>query len=155
MRKPSGQDVPGAEWMEILSRPTLSRFAAAFTAGACLDALVLPEPVYGPGPIREVFQASRTIYQQLTVVEETRSARRTCLEWEGLFCGLAVRGVTVLSHAADGAIERISLFHAPRGPLFAFASELERRLRPALPAPGAFFGRLDPEARISSTSPCA
>lgn len=119
---------PGAAWIEILSRPSLEAFAAAFVAEPRLDALALPHGIVGVAPVRAVFRATRGMYQQLAFVEETRSARRTVLEWQGRFLDADIDGVTVLSHAPGGAIARIQLYHHPRGALDAFAAELQRRL---------------------------
>ncbi|WP_293899558.1 hypothetical protein [Phenylobacterium sp.] len=128
-------DAPGAQWLEVISRPTLQSFARAFVAEPRLEAVVIDNPLVGAGEIRRFFVATRGMYEQIAFVAEARSADRTWLEWAGRFCGIEVSGVTVLAHAPNGAIARILLHHYPRGALLAFSVELHRRLHPALPTP--------------------
>jgi hypothetical protein len=131
------QRSPGQDWVEILSRPTLKAFALAFTAAPRLDAWILEAPVFGPSLIRDVFQATRGMYEHIAFTAETRSGQRTCLAWKGQFQGLPLSGVTTLRFDDRGLIERIGLRHDLSGPVFSFTVELKRRIRPALPAPAA------------------
>ncbi|MGA0603466.1 hypothetical protein ACO2Q3_22345 [Caulobacter sp. KR2-114] len=133
---PTGH-APGRTWVEILSRPTLKAFAMAFTAAPRLDAWILGAPVCGPGPIRDVFQATRGMYERIAFTAETGSPQRNCLAWQGQFQGLPLSGVTTFRFDDQGLIERIGLKHDLSGPVFSFSVELKRRIRPALPAPAA------------------
>ena len=51
----------------------------------------------------------------------------TYLEWDGVFQGKGVSGVTILTDGAQHAIERIRLFHYPYEQQTAFSVELVRR----------------------------
>src|SRR4029077_7290941 len=43
---------PGYSWLEIIKRPTLEAFAAAFTKDVVLEASVLPRPITGAADVR-------------------------------------------------------------------------------------------------------
>lgn len=118
---------PGLAWLEILRLPTPEAFASAFTPDAVLDASVLREAARGPAAIREVFDATRGMYEQIAFLHETRSGRRAYLEWVGRFEGRDVAGVTILAHDARGLIESIALHHRPYDQVIAFSAELGRR----------------------------
>ena len=144
---------PGQDWVDVISRPTLNAFALAFTAAPRLDAWILEAPVFGPSPIRDVFQATRGMYEQIAFTTETRSEQRTCLAWKGQFQGLPLSGVTTLCFDDHGLIERIRLRHDLSGPVFSFSVELKRRIRPALPAPCA--GAEGPSTTLARKTSCA
>ena len=118
---------PGAAWLAIVSRPTLQEFSCAFSADTILEATVVAKPLLGVADVYEFFCTTRSMYDRIAFVQETRSIARPCLEWEGLFQGREVCGVTILTYGADGAIERIRLFHYPYEQLNAFSTELVRR----------------------------
>jgi len=118
---------PGLAWLDILRLPTPEAFASAFTPDAVLDASVLREPARGPVAIREVFDATRGMYEQIAFLHETRSGCRTYLEWEGRFEGRDVAGVTILAHDARGLIESVGLHHRPYDQVVTFSAELARR----------------------------
>jgi hypothetical protein len=118
---------PGAEWLEIVSRSTLQEFSGAFSADPILEATVLAKPLLGVAAVYEFFRTTRSMYERIAFVQETRSIARAYLEWEGVFQGQGVSGVTILTYDAQGAIERIRLFHYPYEQLNSFSAELVRR----------------------------
>ena len=101
---------PGLAWLDILRRPTLEAFASAFTPDAVLDASVLREPARGAAAIREVFDATRGMYEQIAFLHETRSGSRTYPRM-----GRPLRGTRRCgrarssSHDARGLIESVGL----------------------------------------------
>ncbi len=119
---------PGHAWLEIIKRPSQEAFASAFTKDAVLDTSVASAPIVGAVAIRAFFDATRTMYDQIAFVHETRSDTRTCLEWEGRFAEREIAGTTVLTHDAGGKIESIRLYHRPYEQVIAFSAELARRL---------------------------
>lgn len=118
---------PGAEWLDIVSRPTLQEFSRAFSEHPILEATVVAKPLLGVALVYEFFRTTRSMYDRIAFVQETRSIARGYLEWEGVFQGKAVSGATILTYGAEGAIERIRLFHYPHEQLNAFSAELVRR----------------------------
>ena len=118
---------PGAAWLAIVRRPTLQEFSCAFSADPILEATVLGKPLIGVARIHEFFCTTRSMYDRIAFVQETRSTASTYLEWEGVFQGKAVSGVTILTYGAQHAIERIRLFHYPYEQRNAFSVELVRR----------------------------
>ncbi len=125
------QQQPGGEWLAILSRPAFEDFASAFATAPTLEASVLAGPIVGVPGIRAFFQATSGMYERIAFTAEHRSELWTCLEWEGVHRGRPVAGATILNTDANGAIERIRLFHNPLDQLVAFAADLHRRLHPA------------------------
>jgi hypothetical protein len=120
--------IPGGQWLIIISRPTLESFSAAFTPDVALSLSTAEEPVVGPAAVRHFFTITRTMYDSLAFVHETRDASRTYLEWEGQFQGNPVSGVTILAFGGSGLIREIKLYHRPYGQVLAFAAELAQRL---------------------------
>jgi hypothetical protein len=118
---------PGAAWLEIVSRPTLQEFSCAFSADPILEAAVVAKPMLGLAAVYGFFCTTRSMYDRIAFVQETRTAARAYLEWEGAFQGKEVSGVTILTYGAQGAIERIRLFHYPYEQLSSFSIELVRR----------------------------
>jgi hypothetical protein len=118
---------PGAAWLEIVSRPTLQEFSRAFPEDPALEATVVAKPLFGVSAIYEFFCTTRSMYDRINFVEETHSVTRAYLEWEGVFQGKAVSGVTILTYGGEGAIERIRLFHYPYEQMNSFSRELIRR----------------------------
>jgi hypothetical protein len=118
---------PGAEWLDIVSRSTLQEFLGAFSADPILEATVVAKPLLGVAAVYEFFRTTRSMYDRIAFVQETRSSARAYLEWEGVFQNKGVSGVTILTYGAQGAIERIRLFHYPHEQLNAFSAELVRR----------------------------
>jgi hypothetical protein len=119
---------PGHLWAEIIRRPTLEAFAAAFTADVLLDASVLPRSIRGAPDVRAFFDATRGMYDKIAFTWEENSASRTYLEWEGEFAGRLVAGATILTKDAAGLIESVRLFHGPLCLVNEFSAELLRRL---------------------------
>jgi hypothetical protein len=119
---------PGAAWLEIVSRPTLESFSRAFSENPMLEATVLASPTLGVRAIHEFFSATRLMFDRIAFIHETRSASRTCLEWDGVFQGRDISGATILAYDVHGAIEHIRLYHFPFEQLNRFATELSRRL---------------------------
>jgi hypothetical protein len=118
---------PGAAWLEIVSRPTLQEFSCAFSADPILEATAVAKPLLGVAAVYDFFCTTRSMYDRIAFVQETRTAARAYLEWEGAFQGKGVSGVTILTYGAQAAIERIRLFHYPYEQLKAFSAELARR----------------------------
>jgi hypothetical protein len=118
---------PGSFWLAIVSRPTLSAFAQAFASNVTLEATALALPLRGVDSVYDFFLTTRSMYDRIAFVQELRSKVRVCLEWEGVFQGKEVSGVTMLTYGLPGAIERICLFHYPYEQLNAFSTELARR----------------------------
>ena len=125
---------PGHFWIEILKRPTLDAFAAAFTKDILIDTSIATRSIVGPADLRSFFDASRTMYDAINFTHETSSGSRTCLEWEGKFQGKGIAGTTILAFDANGAIESIQLYHRPYEQVIAYSAELGRRLK----------GKIDP-----------
>ncbi len=133
-------NIPGQDWLEIIRRPTLAAFAAAFTGDVALVTSVASIPMVGPIAIRHFFDATRAMYDAIGFVHETSAGSRTCLEWRGKFQGRDVAGLTVLCRNEQGLIEVIQLFHSPYEQVVAFSAELARRLEGTL-VPRPFAGR--------------
>jgi hypothetical protein len=125
---------PGYTWSEILKRPTLEAFAAAFSKNIVIDTSIATRSIVGPVDLRSFFDASRTMYDALNFTHETRAGSRTCLEWEGKFQGKDIAGTTILACDANGVIESIQLYHRPYDQVIAYSAELGRRLK----------GKIDP-----------
>jgi hypothetical protein len=119
---------PGHLWSEIIKRPTLDEFSAAFTANVTLDASVLPRTILGAPDVRAFFDATRGMYDTIAFSREENAASRTYLEWAGVFGGRPVAGATILAKDADGLIESIRLYHSPLYLVNEFSAELLRRL---------------------------
>jgi hypothetical protein len=119
---------PGHLWSEIIRRPTLEAFAAAFTADVLLDASVLPRSIQGAPDVRAFFDATRGMYDTIAFSREESSALRTYLEWGGEFGGRLVAGATILAKDANGLIESVRLYHSPLFLVNEFSAELLRRL---------------------------
>jgi hypothetical protein len=118
---------PGAAWLEIVSRPTLQEFSSAFSVDPILEATVAAKPLLGVAPVYDFFRTTRSMYDRIAFIQENRSIARAYLEWEGVFQGKGVSGVTILTYDAQGAIERIRLFHYPNEQLKSFSVELDRK----------------------------
>jgi hypothetical protein len=119
---------PGAEWLGIVVRAAVEDFARAFTIEPVLEASVIPAPIVGVADIHAFFQATRSMYDRIAFTREVRAGAQTYLEWEGEYRAHGVAGVTILTAAANGAIERIRLFHLPFDQVVEFSSDLRRRL---------------------------
>jgi hypothetical protein len=124
----NSDSAPGRLWSEIIRRPTLDEFSAAFTADVTLDASVLPRTIRGAADVRAVFDATRGMYGQIAFSREETSASRTYLEWKGMFGGDPVAGATILVKDAAGLIEGVRLYHSPLFLVNEFSAELLRRL---------------------------
>src|ERR1700683_507669 len=61
---------PGHSWLEILKRPTLEAFAAAFTKDVVLEASVLPRPITGAADVRSFFETTRAMYDTIAFKHE-------------------------------------------------------------------------------------
>jgi hypothetical protein len=133
---------PGHLWSEIIRRPTLEEFSAAFTVDVTFDASVLPITIRGAPSIRTVFDATREMYDSIAFTREENSAPRTYLEWEGVFGGRLVVGATILVKDAAGLIEGVRLYHSPLFLVNDFSAELLRRLAGKMMAD--VLGVLDP-----------
>ena len=119
---------PGAAWTEIVSRPTLEEFSRAFASDVVLEASVLTCPIVGPAGLWAFFQATRTMYERIGFTHEIGTKARTCLEWEGVFAGKPVAGVTILTLDDGGSITSVRLHHRPFDQVVAFAETISRHL---------------------------
>lgn len=117
---------PGQAWAEIIRRPSLDAFSAAFSPDEQLEGSVFAQAIVGPKRIRQVFDATRGMYDAIAFHSEVVTSSRVYLEWQGLFMGEAVAGVTVLSKNDAGLIEQVRLYHRPKGQVEAFSTELHR-----------------------------
>src|ERR1700730_11202350 len=115
---------PGHSWLEIMKRPTLGAFAAAFTKDVVLEASVLPRPITGAADVRSFFEATRAMYDTIAFKHEVTVESRTYLEWEGTFQGHSVAGMTVFTKDTAGLIESIRLYHRPYDMVIAFSTDL-------------------------------
>ncbi len=115
-------------WLEIIKRPTLEAFAAAFTKDVVLEASVLPRPITGAPDVRSFFEATRAMYDTIAFKHEGTVGSRTYLEWEGTFQGHRVAGMTVFTKDTAGLIESIRLYHRPYDMVIAFSTDLAGRL---------------------------
>jgi hypothetical protein len=122
------QPPPGETWIEIVRRPTLDEFSRAFASDAVLEASVVSRPIVGPVGLWAFFQATRAMYQRLDFTHEIGTKARTCLEWEGVFAGKPVAGVTVITRNDRGAITSVRLHHRPLDQVVAFAETISRLL---------------------------
>ncbi|MGO4287804.1 hypothetical protein, partial [Bosea sp. TAB14] len=89
--------IPGQAWFDIIKRPTVEEFAAAFSPNAVLEASVVSGVVRGATDIRHVFNATRAMYDKIAFVHQADDGASTYLEWEGSFHGRPVAGVTILA----------------------------------------------------------
>jgi hypothetical protein len=117
---------PGQGWLDIISRKSAQEFAKAFVKQPVLEALVLRAPRVGIDAIREYFETSHTLFDQISFVREARLPDRLFLEWEGRFVGKAISGVTILSLAEEGQIARIRIHHYPQDQASDFMRALEQ-----------------------------
>ena len=120
---------PGRDWLDVVSRTTLSDFSEAFSAEPELGASVLSTSILGAARIHAFFSATRAMYDRIAFTSETPVGDRSVLEWEGTYRGASVQGVTVLERDAGGAIARIRIFHLPYDQIVAFADDLSERLQ--------------------------
>jgi hypothetical protein len=130
-------NVPGNAWLEIILRPTQEAFASAFTETVVLETSVGTRGVVGAKPIRDFFDATRSMYEAIRFVHESNDGSRTQLEWEGKFQGKPIAGTTILTRDDMGAIESIRLYHRPFDQVVAFSAELAARLENKV-EPGTF-----------------
>jgi|SRR5271170_1565883 len=118
---------PGSAWLEIVSRPSVSAFAKAFSSNVTLEATALEIPLRDVDSLYDFFCTTRSMYDRIAFVQEMRSKTRVCLEWEGVFQGKEISGATILTYGSADSIEGIRLFHYPYDQLNAFSAELVRR----------------------------
>ncbi len=123
---------PGAAWIEIINRDRLSEFAVEFTAKPVLEALVASGPIMGVSPIWRFFRLTRTLYDSIAFTHETADEMQTALAWEGVFEARSVSGATILTRDAEGAIERIRIYHYPFEQLTAFSAAVRCALVPPI-----------------------
>jgi hypothetical protein len=80
-RQSEGNLPPGHSWLEIIKRPTLEAFAAAFTKDVVLDASVLPRSIIGATDVRAFFGATRAMFDAIAFKHEVTAGSGTYLEW--------------------------------------------------------------------------
>jgi hypothetical protein len=126
--QPEQPSYPGAAWTEIVRRPTLEDFSRAFASDVVLEAYVLSGPIVGPVGLWAFFQATRTMYERIGFTHEIGTKSRMCLEWEGVFAGKPVAGVTIITRDDRGDITSVGLHHRPFDQVVAFAGAISRHL---------------------------
>lgn len=126
--QPTSSSQPGQDWFDLIRRPTLNAYASGFAPHASMDGSVLADTVHGAARIRDLFDATRQMYDAIAFKSEVTTPTRTYLEWEGVFQGAPVSGVTVLSKDGSGLIEHVRLYHRPTRQVLAFSQELKRLL---------------------------
>jgi hypothetical protein len=119
---------PGSEWMSVVRASGTPDFAKAFSIAPVLEASVLSFSCVGTEAISIFFEATRGMYSSIAFVREARSERKTYLEWEGIFRGEKVGGLTLLSRDAVGVIDHVTLYHQPLSQVIRFAEALHHRL---------------------------
>ena len=119
---------PGAAWTEIVSRPTLEKFSCVFASDVVLEASVVSRPIIGPIGLWAFFEATSAMYERIGFTHEIGTKERTCLEWEGVFAGKPVAGVTIVIRDDRGAITSVRLHHRPFDQVVAFAETISRHL---------------------------
>src|ERR1700674_1736318 len=102
--QPEQPPYPGEAWTEIVRRPTLEEFSRAFASDVVLEASVVRRPIVGPSGLWAFFQATRAMYDRIGFTHEIGTKARMCLEWEGVFAGKPVAGVTIITRADRGVI---------------------------------------------------
>ena len=90
-----------------------------------MDGSVLTDTLFGVAEIRRLFDATRRMYDTIAFTSEVKTPARVYLEWEGIFQGGFVAGVTVLTKDSAGLIEHVYLYHRPTGQVLAFSKELQ------------------------------
>ena len=68
------------------------------------------------------------MYERIGFTLEFGTNARTCLEWEGVFAGKPVAGVTIITRDDRGAITSVGLYHRPFDQVVAFAETISRHL---------------------------
>ena len=126
--QPEQPPYPGEAWTEIVRRPTLEEFSRAFASDVVLEASVVSHPIVGPIGLWAFFQATRAMYERIGFTHEIGAKARTCLEWEGVFAGKPVAGVTIITRDDRGAITSVRLHHRPFDQVVAFAETISGHL---------------------------
>lgn len=119
---------PGTAWMQIVKKKGTSDFAASFTADASLQTSALSKAVVGPRLIGAFFAATGKMYERIEFTAETVDGAKTYLEWEGVYAGKPVAGVTILTRNESGLINNIKLYQSPFPVVREFSSGLKERL---------------------------
>lgn len=123
MKRPTS-DLIGADWLRVVRAPDVASFAAFLAPNAVLEASVLPGLLLGAEAIYAFFSATRTMYDTISFVAETKGDRVTYLEWEGVFRGHRVSGVTSLKYNAEQLLLHITVNHRPYEQVVSFAEAL-------------------------------
>jgi hypothetical protein len=126
--QPEQPPYPGQAWTEIVRRPTLEAFSRAFASDVILEASVLSGPIIGATGVWAFFQATRVMYERIGFTQEIGTKASICLEWEGVFAGRPVAGVTIITRDDHGAITSVRLHHRPFDQVVAFAEAISRQL---------------------------
>jgi hypothetical protein len=119
---------PGAEWIEVVRRPTLAEFSRAFASDVVLEASVASYPIVGAAGLWAFFQATSGMYERLGFTHEIGTRERLYLEWEGVFSGKPVAGVTIILRDDRGMITSVRLHHRPFDQVVAFAETISQHL---------------------------
>ncbi|MBI3898386.1 MAG: hypothetical protein HY308_08825 [Gammaproteobacteria bacterium] len=119
---------PGETWISVVRKIGTPDFQTVFAPDVELNASTLNYSLIGPSEIGFFFSATSKMYESLEFTDEVRSNNKIYLEWQGVFHGQVVKGVTILSRNEIGKINSIKLFHSPRMVLQAFSLELRERL---------------------------
>jgi hypothetical protein len=68
------------------------------------------------------------MYERIGFTHEIGTKTRMCLEWEGVFAGKPVAGVTIITRDDREAITSVRLHHRPFDQVVAFAETISRHL---------------------------
>jgi hypothetical protein len=123
--QPKQPSHPGEALTKIVSRPMLEELSRAFASDVVLEPSIVSRPIVGTTGLWAFFQATRAMYERIGFTHEID---RMCLEWEGVFAGKPVAGVTIITRDDRGAITSVQLQHRPFDQVVAFAETISRHL---------------------------
>lgn len=129
---------PGMAWMQIVKTKGTDEFATFFTDDAALQTSALSKTVAGPSLIGAFFTATSTMYEQFVFTAETVDDTKTYIEWNALYAGKPIAGITIVTRNGAGLINNIKLFQSPFAVVREFSSGLKERL--SGPLDQEFFG---------------
>ena len=118
----------GSGWLEILTRKEFEDFAGAFTRDVTLETAVTRDVLKGPAAIRSYFNATKTMFQSIAFKSRVSMQGKTYLEWNGVYNGRSMSGVTILGMKGDGRINEIEVYYRPYEQLVLFSAEVASRL---------------------------
>jgi SnoaL-like domain len=119
-----------ADWQGAFAQRSASAFASAFTEDVVLEASTLYRPVSGRENVKQVMEAASKMYEDLEFTEQAADGHHQYVEWRvRTFSGSNMRGVTIITRNAAGAITRLAIHHRPLAEALKFSAEMGRRLQ--------------------------